>query len=77
MSLALTALIVFGIALLTIDAIYTTIAWLIGQPHHPYQRPHHWRRYAGIVSLIAGEVAAISVLAVLLVRVVQAPGMSL
>lgn len=77
MTLALVFLLVFLITALTTDAIYTTLAWLIGHPSHPYQRPHHWRRYLGIVSLIAFEVAAIAVLAVVLVRVVQEPGMSL
>lgn len=77
MSLALAALIVFAMAWLTVDAVYTTACWLIGRAPHPYQRPHKFRRYAWIVSLIAAEVAGITVLAVLLVRVTQAPGMSL
>lgn len=77
MSLFLLAVLVFAITALATDAIYTTVAWLIGRPHHPYQRPHHWRRYLGIVSLIAAETAAITVLLVVLVRTIQPPGMSL
>jgi hypothetical protein len=77
MSLALVGLLVAAITALTTDAIYTTVAWLIGRPSHPYQRPHHWRRYALIVALISTEVAVITVLAVVLVRTIVEPGLSL
>jgi hypothetical protein len=76
-SLLIVALLVFGITALAIDAIYTTLAWLIGREPHPYQRPHRFRRYVWIVSLIAAEVAVITVLVVLLIRTIQPPGLEL
>ena len=77
MSLALVGILVAAITVLTVDCVYTTIAWLIGRPSHPYQRPHKFRRYAWIVSLIATEVAVITVLAVVLARTITPPGIQL
>lgn len=77
MSLALVALLVFLMAALAADCAYSIAFWLIGHPSHPYQRPHHWRRYLFIVSIIAAEVAGITVLAVVLVRTIVEPGLSL
>lgn len=77
MTLTLVAVLVFLIAALAADCVYTVAYWLVGHPSHPYQRPHHWRRYLYIVTIIAAEIAGITVLSILLARTIMEPGMAL